>query len=658
MSERTQPRESDAAARAQPAAQVGHLIEEAPLGVLLIDPDFKVVWVNAAALEIFSLDRDELVGRDKRELTRSLAPLLVSDGKQIAERLLERFTGGDQGPLEIHLLPGVERRERWVELSLQRIALGPLAGGWIEFSRDVTDHKRAEGYAEQLRLAVEEQRMILENMAGFTYRHDLGGFFFYLSPSVERVTGYTPVEWMQHYTTYLTDNPINARVVENTEETLRTGKTNPPYNVEVRHRDGSRVMLEVTERPYFRGGSVAGIVGIALDVTEKRRLESRVQHIQKLESLGVLAGGIAHDFNNLLTVVLGNAGLALDETPPSSPIREPLQEIARTARRAADLCQQMLAYSGKGTLRLTPVDLSGLVSEMGQMLEVSISKKVRLVYELGKDLPPALGDPTQLRQVVLNLVTNASEAIGDRPGEIRLRTGAGEFTRAELKAGLSGPDPAPGTYVWLEVEDTGPGMDEATLGRIFDPFFTTKFTGRGLGLSTLLGIMRGHDGAIRIWSEPGRGTRFRVLFPAAATGTAAGTAREPRAEPRAARGGGLALLVDDEPAVRKVGRRMLEKLGYEVLAAADGRSGLELFRERRAEIRFCLLDMAMPDMNGDEVFGAMRALEPDVRVILTSGYDKSEATKRLGRGVRYAFLQKPFEQAGLAEAIDGLLSET
>jgi CheY-like chemotaxis protein len=316
----------------------------------------------------------------------------------------------------------------------------------------------------------------------------------------------------------------------------------------------------------------------------------------------------------------------------------------------------MLAYSGKGTTRLSAVDLSALAAEMGQMLEVSISKKVRLHYELGAGLPPALGDPTQMRQVTLNLVTNASEAIGDRPGEIRVRTGAAEFTRAELKAGLSAPDPAPGTYVWLEVEDSGPGMDESTLGRIFDPFFTTKFAGRGLGLSTVLGIMRGHEGAIRIWSEPGRGTRFRVLFPAATAGTRAETAREPGPLAAAARSGGLALLVDDEPAVRKVGGRMLEKLGYQVLTAADGRSGLELFRERQADICFCLLDMTMPDMNGDEVFGAMRALAPDVRVILTSGYDKSEATKRLGRGVRYAFLQKPFEQAGLAEAIDRLLA--
>jgi PAS domain S-box-containing protein len=627
---------------------------------VLIDRNYRVAWINPAACGIFSVTREAVVGRDKRELSQLLAPGMVEGGAEVAARWLRRFTGEEQGPLECHVLAGDGRSGRWIELTLERIPLGPLAGGWVEFVRDTTDRKRGEAYAEELRLALEEQRLILENMAGFTYRHDRNGVFHYVSRSVERITGYSVEEWMRHYTAYLTDNPINARVVEHTEETLRSGRISPPYKVEIYHENRSRIMLEVSEQPYFEGGRVAGIVGIALDITDRQRLENRLQHIEKAQSLGLLAEGIAHDFNNLLTVVLGNAALALEELPPEQPAHEALQEIVRTTRRAADLCQQMLAYSGKGTRRFEPVDLSDVAAETGRMLEVSIPKQVRVVYELGRELPQALGDPVQIRQVALNLVTNASEAIGDRPGELRLRTGAAAFTRAELKAGLSAPEPIPGTYVWLEVEDDGPGMDEATQARIFDPFFTTKVSGRGLGLSTVLGIMRGHEGAIRIWSEPGKGTRFRVLFPAAPAPAAgpAGPEEEPAAslDPRAPIAGGRVLLIDDDPAVLKVGRRMLEKLGYEVLTAAGGREGLELFRERRAEILFCVIDLTMPEMSGEEAFRALRVLAPEVRVLLTSGFDKSEALKRLGRGMRFEFLQKPFEQAALAAAIQNLLA--
>jgi CheY-like chemotaxis protein len=353
-------------------------------------------------------------------------------------------------------------------------------------------------------------------------------------------------------------------------------------------------------------------------------------------------------------------------------VREQLEEIVLTARRATEVCRQMLAYSGKGTMRLEEVDLSEVVAEMARMLEVSISKKTRLVYELGHGLPRALGDPTQMRQVALNLITNASEALGDDPGTVHLRTGAGHVTREELKAGLSAPEPVAGTYVWLEVEDTGCGMDESTLELVFDPFFSTKFVGRGLGLSTVLGILRGHEGAIRIWSRPGKGTRFRVLFPAALDGVSTPPPEEtPFEEPEGAaspfvsasasapgsgeRRAGLVLLVDDEPAVLKVGASMLRRLGYEVVTASDGRSGLETFERRHGELAFCVLDLSMPEMGGDEVFRAMRALVPTVRVILTSGYDESEAAKRMGRGQRYRFLQKPFGSDELGQAVRELL---
>ncbi len=664
--------DDDDAGRSRPVTSVPRqLLEDVPVGVFLLDAERQVVWYNAAAAEILAVGRDELIGFDKRDLIQSIAPMLIADSDEVVRRLLAALEGEEVGPIECHLMAGEGRSERWLEHTFARIEEGELKGGWVEYCRDVSDRKRAEQTARELEVSDDYQRMIFETMAGFTYRHDLNGIFHYLSPSVERVTGLSVETWSTHYTAYLTDNPVNQKAVTYTEATLATGQVNPPYRVEIYHADGSRMMLEVSERPYYEPGPdgedvLAGVVGIALDITPRYQLEDRVQQVHKLQSMGVLAGGIAHDFNNLLMAILGNATLAIEGGRLDETTAEHLAEIVRTSRRAAEICQQMLAYSGKGTTLLEPFDLSALVREMGSMLEVSISKKVELVYELGEGLPAALGDPTQVRQVALNLLTNASEAIGDEAGRVTVRTGVAELTREELEEGLSDPDPVAGTYLWLEVEDTGAGMDEVTLERIYDPFFSTKFAGRGLGLSTVLGIMRGHEGAIRIWSTKGSGTRFRVLFhaagePAADHGPGSQAAPDAHGSSGAERGersGGLVLLVDDEPAVRKVGTRMLERLGFEVITADDGRQGLDLFRERRGEIRFTILDMTMPVMGGDEVFREIRSLVPDARVILVSGYDEGEAAKHLGRGFKYEFLQKPFEQEALAEAVQDLLAGT
>jgi len=262
------------------------------------------------------------------------------------------------------------------------------------------------------------------------------------------------------------------------------------------------------------------MVGVCRDITERvraeeerRALEQNLLQAQKLESLGILAGGIAHDFNNLLVGILGNASLALLDVPEEGSARQAVRRIETSALRAADLVKQMLAYSGKSALRLEPVDLSALVGEMGELLGTVISKKARLQYELAEGLPYVQGDPTQLRQVVMNLITNASDALGDDPGHITVRTSRLEVRQPANHPLLAGVDAKAGPYVELQVIDTGSGMDRETQGRIFDPFFTTKFTGRGLGLAATLGIVRGHQGAIGVRSQPGRGTTFTVYLP-------------------------------------------------------------------------------------------------------------------------------------------------
>jgi PAS domain S-box-containing protein len=385
------------------------------------------------------------------------------------------------------------------------------------------------------------------------------------------------------------------------------------------------------------------------DEKERRALEARIQQTQKMESLGMLAGGIAHDFNNLLTGVLGHASVALMDLPGASPVRDSLRQIEIAAARAADLAKQMLAYSGKGQFVLQPVDLSELVEEMAHLLETSISKRARIEFAFQRDLPAVEADLTQLRQVVMNLITNASEAIGDREGRIRLRTGAME-SHDEFHFGSPFPNRLPaGNYAFLEVSDNGIGMDGETQARIFDPFFTTKFTGRGLGLSAVLGIVRGHGGDIRVYSEPGSGTTIRVMLP-----TSAKKARRPKAHPGDGSNGdlkGTVLVVDDEETVLQVSRRMLEKCGLEVLTACDGREGVETFRNHSDEISLVLLDMTMPHMGGEEAFEEIKRIRADARVVLSSGYNEQDAIGRFaGKGLA-GFIQKPYPVGDLLDKV-------
>ncbi|MEW6660206.1 MAG: cache domain-containing protein [Thermodesulfobacteriota bacterium] len=407
-------------------------------------------------------------------------------------------------------------------------------------------------------------------------------------------------------------------------------------------------------------GELLGAVYVARDISERRRaeeergkLEAQMREVQKLESLGVLAGGIAHDFNNLLMAILGNADLALLSLSPASPARPQIEEISRASQRAADLCRQMLAYSGKGRFVIGRYDLSEIVREMAQMLEVSVSKKATLRYSFAPELPAVEADATQLRQVIMNLITNASESLGDLSGVISVTTGVMECDRAYLADSHLDDRLPEGRYVYLEVADTGSGMDEETRRRIFDPFFTTKFTGRGLGLAVVLGIVRGHHGAIKFYSEPGKGTNFKILFPAVAWAPADRAASAVQTAPLAQ--GGTVLLVDDDAKVRQVGSQMLTILGFQVLAAATGQEALEAFQKGVNEIDCVILDLTMPEMGGEEVFRQLRQLRSDVCVILSSGYNEQEVTQRfVGKGLA-GFIQKPYTMANLQVILNRVL---
>ncbi len=387
--------------------------------------------------------------------------------------------------------------------------------------------------------------------------------------------------------------------------------------------------------------------------TEKAKLEAQIQHAQKLESLGVLAGGIAHDFNNLLCGILGGGDLALRLLQDGHPAREHLVMISRTAQRAAELCSQMLAYSGKGRFVVEATNFSLVVEGMAHLLQVSVSKKAALQYRLASELPTVEADVTQVRQVLMNLVINASEALEDQSGVITVSTGVMECTRDYLRGAYGGERLPEGRYVFVEVSDTGKGMSAETRARIFDPFFTTKFTGRGLGLAATSGIVRGHRGAIRVYSETGAGSSFKLLLPPSDRQPRSAT---PLPEALTWKGTGLVLLVDDEAAVRQVGQAMLAQLGFEVIVAEDGATGLQLFQTRTDEFVLALVDMTMPGLDGEELFGELRRLRPDVHVVLMSGYNEQDATSRFaGKGLA-GFVAKPFSLETLTRKIREALS--
>jgi CheY-like chemotaxis protein len=377
------------------------------------------------------------------------------------------------------------------------------------------------------------------------------------------------------------------------------------------------------------------------------KLEKQLLHAQKLESLGVLAGGIAHDFNNILMAIMGNADLALMRINRESPAVENLHRIEKAAAQAADLAKQMLAYSGKGKFVVENIDLNRLLEDMLHMLEVSISKKAVLRLNLTKTLPPVEADATQMRQIIMNLVINASEAIADTSGVIAITTGCMDCDQSYLKDVWLDENITEGLYVYLEIADTGCGMNKETLAKIFDPFFTTKFTGRGLGMAAVLGIVRGHKGAIKVYSEPKKGTTFKILLPASDR-PADLFNHDSRHDDW--QGSGTVLLVDDEETVRGIGSEMLKELGFSTITANDGREAAAIFKQT-PDISFVILDLTMPHMDGEQCFRELRKFNPDVKVIMSSGYNEQEVTQKfVGKGLA-GFMQKPYNVSELKKSI-------
>lgn len=490
-------------------------------------------------------------------------------------------------------------------------------------SRDITFRKRTE---EELRQSRKMLQLVLDTIPVRVFWKDRNSVFlgcnrlFALdaglsSPDV--IIGKSDFElgWKDQAENYRADDTM----------VMETGKPKLVYEESQTKPDGQIRYLKTSKIPlYDRKGHVVGILGTYEDITdnkkaeaEKHKLEQKMQHAQKLESLGVLAGGIAHDFNNLLVAILGNAELALLELSSGSTARFYLSEIENASVRAADLCKQMLAYAGKGRFVVEPLNISLLVQEMAQMLEISISRKAILKYNFLENLPVIEADSTQIRQVIMNLIINASEAIKDKKGIISVSTGS-MFCDSSYMSGSYIYEHLPeGNYVYIEISDTGTGMDKETQMKIFDPFFTTKFSGRGLGLAAVLGIVRGHKGFIKLYSEPEKGTNFKVLFPALKN-IGEEISRDVN-RLKNWRGKGTVLLVDDDQSVLDVTGSMLKKLGFNVLNAMNGHEAVKIIslslsmtHEENKKIACIILDFTMPHMDGEETFRELRKLTKNI----------------------------------------------
>ena len=554
----------------------------------------------------------------------------------------------------------VRRRSELVEQQVrERTAELRHTQGLLE--ADIVKRQATEADLRESRRQLDS---LLGQMPGMAYRyvqHSPRAFTFISRGSVE-IVGHTPHELTSGKVGY--DELIHPEDRDTHERIVAAALARQgAYESEYRLKDNegrTRWVLDRGQGIYSSEGRLLLVEGLAIDITSRKQAESdktaldrRLLESQKLESLGVLAGGIAHDFNNLLTTIVGHASITRLELPRQSPLQENLKQIEAGSLRAAELCQQMLAYAGKGRFLVQRTNLETLVKDTIPLLEHSISKRASLHFAFRPGVPDVDVDATQIRQIIMNLVVNASDAIGDHDGAITIETCLLKRDDPQILRAVLPPPPGEGNFACLRVRDTGCGMSADTLCKIFDPFFTTKFAGRGLGLAAVLGIVRSHQGSLLVTSTPGAGSTFTLLLPATVATLADRESRSPF-DHHTLPFSGTVLLIDDETGVRSVAEQMFQAFGLKTLTAADGIEGLELFTGNQAEIALVMLDLTMPRMSGEETLRRIRALAPKVPVILMSGYNES-AIPELVTDEHVSFLQKPFSLEAVRQQISQML---
>ncbi|MCF7810753.1 PAS domain S-box protein [bacterium] len=616
--------------------------------IAIADINGIITYVNPAFLKMWKCELKDVKWKQIDSLIRNggynirIKDMLEKEGKWVGELRGRRI---DDSLFDVELAASIVKNPN-----------GEPTNILLTFN-DISERKAA---LIALRESEERLRSFHENTSLGIYRTTPAGRVIMANPAFLSMLGFTSLAEINRD---LEDRSVESgysrqrfRIAIERNDELRN------YESEWRRKNGTTLYLRENARVFrdendevvYYEGTVEDITELKKVEAEKLELKKHIMQAQKMESLGILAGGIAHDFNNLLQGIIGNADFAMMDIAATSPIKDCIDQIQKSGQRAAELSRQMLAYSGKGKFLITPIDLSEQVKDMTELLQTSISKKANIRLELDSNLPLIEADVTQVRQVIMNFITNASESLADESGIITISTGTLECDDKFLKTTYIYEDISEGTYAYIKVSDSGCGMDEQTLNKIFDPFFTTKFTGRGLGLSAVLGIIRGHKGAIKVTSRPGEGASFLALFPIASKKIKISAKDEEATSDK--KGSGTILVVDDEEIIRSLADRVLTRAGFKVLLASDGLNGVNTFRKHADEIRLVLLDLTMPRMNGEEVFEEIKKINNEVQIILSSGYDEVEASKRFaGKGLS-GFIQKPYRPSSLSNKILELLN--
>jgi PAS domain S-box-containing protein len=517
----------------------------------------------------------------------------------------------------------------------------------IGAATDITERKRAE---LRLRESEERYRSLVDSARDVIFTATPHGVITSLNPAFESSTGWNREEWLGR--TY--DDLFHPEDLSGAREyflhTLE-GTAAPVREIRIRRNGGDYVVGEFTITPQVLDGRIVGLLGVARDVTERKRLEDQVRQSQKMESLGTLAGGIAHDFNNLLAIILGHASLLPRQQQTPGKLSSSVDAIVKATNRGAALVNQLLMFASKTDVQFESVELNDIVNEIVKLVAETFTKSIVITTRLDTDLPPIVADPTQLHQMVLNLCINARDAM-PRGGTLSLVTtlvsgDALVSQYAEVAAPL---------YVSLQVSDTGVGMDQQTKRRIFEPFFTTKDKGKGtgLGLATVYGIIESHGGFVDVESEVGIGTTFHIYLPAQSY-QSRGPAEEAKSEEDVPGGSEMILVVEDEQILQDIVKNVLTSKGYRILTAADGVEAVELYMLHRNDISLVIADVGLPRLSGSEVFLKLKRLNPRVKVILASGFLEPGFKADIMKSGVQEVIKKPYHPDDLLRSIRRVL---
>jgi len=630
------------------------IVQSSMDAIVRLDQDGNIQSWNPMAQRMFGYSKAEALGLkvEKLLIPARLKPANLSN--------FHRHLKRGRGALMNRRIEGIAQCKDGSELPIEFVASVVKQGNLLAYAmvfRDISERKAAEQQLRDSHADLEAQveartqelnhlASILEATVNFVGMADLQGHIYYVNPAGRNMVGLKQNTALDTLNLQSFHSPKVCQLLNDSifPEALKRGVFET--NCDFTDQDGTTIpsaciFMSLPDKQ----GKPSRLAVIARDLRDEIALQQQMEHIDRLESLGILAGGIAHDFNNILTAIIGNAGIAANKLDSDSPAQTHLQRIEQSSLQAANLCKQMLAYSGKGCFVIQPVDLSSLIADMQSLLEVSVDKSVKLEFDLSNTLPIVDIDITQIQQIIMNLVINASEACNKQNAKIAVSTGIMHVDAAYLQNSLhqNALNPqavAVGDFVYLKVSDTGCGMSSDICKKIFDPFFTTKFTGRGLGMSAVLGIVHGHQGLINVDSEPDKGSTFVIALPISTANTTSTNHKQPAHNDQ--HGAGTVLVIDDEETIREITSIALSDVGFNVVTAIDGQDGIEVFQQR-SDIIGIILDMTMPRMNGEACFDALQQLNPNVPVILSSGYSEEDAMGRFKSKGLAGFIQKPYK---------------